>query len=115
MDPPTTPEAFDALGREYLAAVVRAKDHRKRLSDMKAALMAYMQRNNIEAYDLGDNAKLLRKQTKRTEGLKKEHIAGELRARLPEGVDDAVTNIYNRRVTDERDTLLITQPTHLNT
>lgn len=97
------------MGREYLSVLSRAKDQRKSLRDLKAALMAYMQRNSLEAYDLGDCVKLLRKQTKRTEGLKREHIEGELRKRLPEGVEDAVTNMYNRRVSDVQDTLLVMQ------
>ena len=110
MDPPTTPEEFEALGREYLAAVGRAKEQRARLRETKAALMAYMQRNRVEAYDLGDGAKILCKPTKRTEGLKKEHIEGELRGRLPEEVKEVVENIYNRRVTEVQDVLVITQP-----
>lgn len=109
MDPPATREAFETLGREYHAAVRRAKEQRKIQRDMKAALMAYMQVNCIETYDLGDCAKLLRKQAKRTEGLKREHIEGELRARLPGGVEDAVANMYNRRVTDVQDVLVVMQ------
>lgn len=113
------PEEFQALVVDYSTARARlaevnatAKDLRRTVKESEAAILAYMQDNNQAECDF-DGGRLVRKQAKKTEGLKKEHIEGELRKVLPEGVEQALTNMYNRRLTDVTETLAVVkaQPT----
>lgn len=94
--------------KQHAAAM---RDLRKRAKEIQTAILQHMQANNIDECSW-DGGRLVRKQAKKTEGLKKEHIEGELRKLLgseatSEAVDTAVTNMYNRRLTDVHETLAI--------
>lgn len=114
MAPPDTPDAFRQLVSEFAEAHARTaaaakalRDQRKRTKEMQAAILAYMQAHGIDECALGDS-RLVRKHTKKTEGLKREHIEGELRRVLqPSALDEAVANMYNRRLTDVQETLAV--------
>lgn len=113
---------FTAAHAQLSETTASAREQRKRTQEMQAAILAYMQEHGIDECSLPD-ARLVRKTTKKTEGLKKEHIEGELK-RIMGGsggaaVEEAVTNMYNRRMTDVQETLAVvktqsapaTQPT----
>ena len=113
MEPIDTADAFKAQVAQFSEAHAEQtrvagtlRDMRKRTKEMQAGILTYMQDNGIDECALG-HCRLVRRQTKRTEALKKEHIEGELRRVLPEGVDEAMTNMYNRRVTDVKETVAV--------
>jgi hypothetical protein len=98
----------------------QARDLRKTCKEMQVRILAYMQEHNIDECALADS-RLVRKHTKKTEGLKKEHIEGELKKLVGvNGVDQAVSNMYNRRMTDVQETLAVVkaheaEPAHSHT
>lgn len=105
---PATPAAFKAQVLEFSEALAAQKDLRKRVADARGAILQYMREHSVDEVDLGEHGRLVRKRTTRTQSLKKEHIAAELRA-LVDGnaVDDAVANIFGRRQAGEAETLAL--------
>ena len=105
---------MDALATEFSRAHAtltesagRVKELRKRTRELQTALLKYMQDHGIDECNVS-GLRLVRKTTRKTEGLKKEHIEGELRRLgVGEKVDEAVTNMYNRRLTDVQETLAV--------
>lgn len=112
---------FRALVSEFSAALAQAREAaaslremRKRTKEMQAAILEYMQAHGIDECALPD-ARLVRKSAKKTEGLKKEHIEGELKRVLDATVvEEAVAGMYNRRMTEAFETLAVVRkpPTH---
>lgn len=98
---------FAALHRKLSEAGAIARELRKKAKELQGDILAYMQEHDIDECALPDS-RLVRKRTKRTEGLKKEHIEGELKRIMGgTGVEEAVTNMYNRRLTDMQETLAV--------
>lgn len=99
---------FTAAHAQLSQTTASARELRKRTQEMQASILAYMQEHGIDECSLPD-ARLVRKTTKKTEGLKKEHIQGELKKILGGGgdVEEAVANMYNRRMTDVQETLAV--------
>lgn len=109
------PDEFKALVHEYsaaleqqLAATAALKDVRARVRDMQGAILQHMQDNGIDECEW-TGGRLVRKKQKKTEGLKKEHIQGELRKLVADDatVAEAVDGMYNRRLTDVQETLAV--------
>ena len=106
-------EDFKAMVVEYsraheqlTAASAAAKELRKRTLAMQESILGHMQAHAIDECAWA-GGRLVRKRTKKTEGLKKEHIEGELKKLVGDGpaAGEAVTNMYNRRATDFKETL----------
>lgn len=106
---PETPDAFKQVVLEFSETQASMGVMRKRASELKGEVLAYMRTHNIDECDLRDGSKLVRKKTKKTEALKKEHIAGELRKHLGSdaAADEAVHNMMARRATGEGETLTL--------
>lgn len=109
------PDEFQSLVAEYsaaleeqLAAAAELKTLRGRVRDMQGTILQHMQDNGIEECESA-SGKLVRKKQKKTEGLKKEHIQGELRRLVADdaAVAEAVDSMYNRRLTDVQETLAV--------
>ena len=80
-------------------------DLRKRKEDLGQQILQCMRENNIDECALADG-KLIRKQSKRTEPLKKEHIEGELKTVLePPQVNAAIEKMFGHRQTELKDVL----------
>lgn len=114
-------DAFKSLVVDFSAAHAALKQHaaalreqRKRIKEMQAAILQHMQSNGIDEC-AWEGGRLVRKRAKKTEGLKKEHIEGELKKlqMSEDQVSEAVSNMYNRRLTDVHETLAVVeqQPT----
>ena len=100
---------FDQMVIEYSAAHTSLTALRKRATELRTEVLAYMRDNDIDECGMPCGARLVRKRTKKTEGLKKEHIAGEIRKLVGSdaATDETVNNIYARRVTGESETLAL--------
>lgn len=109
------PDEFKTLVHDYsaaleqqLAAAAELKTLRARVRDMQGAILQHMQDNSIDECEW-TGGRLVRKKQKKTEGLKKEHIQGELRKLVADdaAVAEAVDSMYNRRLTDVQETLAV--------
>lgn len=98
---------FSRAHEAQSAAAATLKEMRKRTREMQEGILRHMQDHGIDQCEWA-GGRLVRKQTRKTEGLKKEHIEGELRRRLDESaVEEAVAGMYNRRMTDVQETLAV--------
>lgn len=111
----TSADDFRALVVEFGAAHARQaelsaalKEVRTKARAMQEAILGYMQEHDIDECEWV-GGRLVRKRAKRTEGLKKEHIQGELRRLCAgdEDVESAVAAMYNRRLTEMHETLAV--------
>jgi hypothetical protein len=100
-------DAFRDTVREYSVALAGLKDLRKRCADLKAGILQYMRDQGHEECLLPDGSRLVRKTARKTEALKKEHIAGEVRKLVADAAaaEQVVGNMYARRVSDEAEVL----------
>lgn len=109
MDPQ---EIFREAVKEYIAvhdqlleAGKQLKDVRKKKAELADVILEFMRNNDIDECALQDG-KLVRKESKRMEGLKKEHILGELKKVLDESkAEDMLLNIFNKREVTTKDSL----------
>ena len=91
-------ELYDELMRSSKAL----REMRRKKDELGASILKFMKNNQIDEFQVGDG-KLLRKNTKRTEALKKEYIINSLKAALgsDERVDAVLTQMNaNRNVTE---------------
>lgn len=113
----TTPaDDFRALVVEFGAAHAKQaelsaalKEVRTKARAMQESILGYMQEHDIDECEWA-GGRLVRKRTKRTEGLKKEHIQGELRKLCADdaaAIESAVAAMYNRRLTELHETLAV--------
>ena len=94
--------AYIELYDELLASGKALRDLRKKKDELGQAILKFMKDNRIDEFQVGDG-KLMRKNTKRTEALKKEYIINSLKAALgdDERVDAVLTQMNaNRHVTE---------------
>ena len=94
--------AYIELYDELLASGKALRDLRKKTDELGQAILKFMKDNRIDEFQVGDG-KLMRKNTKRTEALKKEYIINSLKAALgdDERVDAVLTQMNaNRHVTE---------------
>jgi len=94
--------AYIELYDELLASGKALRDLRKKKDELGQAILKFMKDNRIDEFQVGDG-KLMRKNTKRTEALKKEYIINSLKAAL--GDDERVDAVLmqmnaNRHVTE---------------
>lgn len=95
-----TPDNFRESVRKYiemhdalLASGKQLRELRKQKTALCNGILKYMRDHKIDAFETGDG-QLMRKSSKRTEGLKKEYIMDSLRAAL--GDDDKVTAVFEQ-------------------
>ena len=105
--------SFDAMVLEYSEAQASLTTLRKRAAELRTEVLSYMRSHDIDECGMPGGARLVRKRTKKTEGLKKEHIAGELRKLVGSeaATDEVVSNMYARRATGESETLALVRGT----
>lgn len=85
---------------------------RKQKSELAEVILEYMVRHNIDGCVLGEEStQLVRKQTKRVEPLRKEHIMGELAKVLSrrEQAEDVLESIFSNRAVRTKDSLHLTK------
>jgi hypothetical protein len=103
---------LEGLVVEFAAAQGALVILRKRVTELRTEVLEKMREGGVDECGLPDGTVLVRKRTKTTEGLKKEHIAGELLKIVGSeaAADEMVANMYNRRVTGESEKLALLRP-----
>lgn len=83
------------------------RDLRKQKNELSDVILRYMQKNDIDGCKLSDGGKLVRKQSRRMEALKKEHIMDELKKVVQDQsqCENVLVNIFSKRVVDTKDSL----------
>lgn len=99
-------KAYIDMHDQLSEASKRLSDIRKKKKEMSEVIVEYMRKNDIDGINVKDG-KLVRKQVKRLEPLKKEHIMEELTKTLGDSgaAEHALVNIFGRRSVTERDSL----------
>lgn len=98
-------KAYIDMHDQLTEASKSLRDIRKKKKELADVIVEYMRKNDIDGINVKDG-KLLRKQTKRLEPLKKEHIMAELAKAVGETkADDILVNIYSKRNVTNKDTL----------
>ena len=96
---------YIAVHDQLLEAGKQLKDVRKKKTELADVILEFMRNNDIDECALQDG-KLVRKESKRMEGLKKEHILGELKKAVGESkADELLLNIFNKREVTMKDSL----------
>ena len=81
------------------------REVRKKKTELADVIVQYMKRNDIDECALQDG-KLVRKQAKRLEPLKKEHILAELSKAVGEPqAENLLVNMYSQRAVSDKDVL----------
>ena len=80
------------------AAMKQLREVKKKKAELGATIVEWMRKNGYNEVALGDNGKLVRRESKRTEGLKPDHILAELRREIGDGrAEDLLKTINSRR------------------
>lgn len=96
---------YIAVHDQLLEAGKQLKDVRKKKTELADVILEFMRNNDIDECALQDG-KLVRKESKKMEGLKKEHILGELKKAVGESkADELLLNIFNKREVTMKDSL----------
>lgn len=96
------------LHDEIAAATKHLSELRKKKDAFGDMVVAFMRHRGIDECALQEGGKLVRRECKRTEALKKEHIQTELLALLHNDAARAqasLDNIYKKRSVEAKDTL----------
>lgn len=97
--------AYIGMHDQLAEAGKQMREIRKKKAELADVIVQYMKKNDIEECELQDG-KLVRKEAKRLEPLKKEHILEELaRAVGTPRAEDIMVNIYSKRNVTNHDTL----------
>lgn len=98
-------KAYIDMHDQLTDASKQLRDIRKKKAELADVIVQYMKKNDIDECTLKDG-KLIRKQAKRLEPLKKEHIMEELSRAVGETrAEDILVNIFSKRSVAEKDTL----------
>lgn len=98
-------KAYIDIHDQLSEAGKRLRDIRKKKTELSAVIVEYMRKNDIDGVNVKDG-KLVRKQSKRLEPLKKEHILAELSKTLGEAkAEDMMVHIFSTRAVTNTDTL----------
>ena len=83
------------------------RDVKKRKDMLGETILGCMRDKDIDVCQLPDGGKLVRKQAKRVESLKKEHIMKELESALGDSTkaEAALNNIFSQRAVDVKESL----------
>lgn len=106
-----TDDTFKNAVKEYVQLhdqIIEAsrsmKDIKKRKEALGDAVLEYMRTKDIDELQMVDG-KLMRKQSKKTESLKKEHIINELKRVDPSTAENIFINICSQRQVETKDSL----------
>ena len=98
-------KAYIDMHDQLAEASKQMRGIRKKKAELADVIVQYMKKNDIDECALQDG-KLIRKQAKRLEPLKKEHIMDELKKVVGEPrAEDILVNIFSKRTVAEKDTL----------
>lgn len=98
-------KAYIDMHDQLTDANKRLRDVKKKKAELSEVIVEYMRKNDIDGVNVRDG-KLVRKQTKRLEPLKKEHILSELCKTMPETqAEDVLVNIFSKRAVTNKDQL----------
>lgn len=98
-------KAYIEMHDQLTEASKNLRGIRKKKAELADVIVQYMKKNDIDECALQDG-KLIRKQSKRLEPLKKEHIMDELKRAVGEPkADDILLSIFSKRAVAEKDTL----------
>lgn len=98
-------KAYIEMHDQIAEANKQLRDIRKKKKEMADVIVQYMKRNEIDGINIKDG-KLVRKEVKRIEPLKKEHILNELAKTVGETLaEDILVNIYGHRTVSNTDSL----------
>ena len=98
-------KAFIDMHDQLADAGKRLRDIRKKKRELSEVIVEYMRKNDIDGVNVRDG-KLVRKQTKRLEPLKKEHILAELAKSMGQAqAEDALVNMFSKRAVTNKDML----------
>lgn len=95
------------LHDEIQKATKDMKEVKKRKDGLGETILTCMRDMDIDVCQLADGGKLVRKQSKRVEGLKKDHIIKELRTELGDEhrAELVLNNIFSQRAVDTKESL----------
>lgn len=98
-------KAYIDMHDQLTEAGKQLRDIRKKKKELSEVIVEYMRKNEIDGINVGDG-KLLRKQSKRLEPLKKEHIMEELTKEVGDSkAENILVNIFSKRAVTNTDTL----------
>lgn len=98
-------KAYIDIHDQLAAASKELRGIRKKKTELADVIVQFMKANDIDECALQDG-KLIRKQSKRLEPLKKEHILSELAKAMGEPkAEDLLVNIYSNRAVTDKDVL----------
>ena len=99
-------KAYIEMHDELQRGARQLRELRKRKTELSRVVLEFMKTHEIDECSLQDG-KLIRRQTKRLEPLKKEHILDELRNALHDDqrAELALVNIYSKRGIAEAEAL----------
>jgi hypothetical protein len=86
-------DAHDQLAQ----AQGQLKDVRKKKAELASVILEFMRKNDVDECAMGDNGKLVRRESKRTEGLKNDHVVTELRRELGESRAEELLKTINAK------------------
>ena len=106
-------KTYVELHDEIAASSKHLSELRKKKDAMGQLIVEFMKQRSIDECELPDNGgKLVRKESKRTEALKKEHIINELMQLVGHDSTRAhscLENIFNKRAVETKDVLTRTK------
>lgn len=106
---------YIAVHDRLLETAKQLKDVRKKKAELAEVILEFMRANEIDECSLQDG-KLVRKESKRTEGIKKEHIFDELKNLIGETrAESTLATILEKRAVVVRDSLSRTKIKSKNT
>lgn len=102
-------KAYVELHDEIASSSKHLSELRKKKDAIGQLIVDFMKHKGIDECELQDNGgKLVRRESKRTEALKKEHILAEIMSLVGQDSQRAqgsLENIYNKRAVEVKDTL----------
>lgn len=102
-------KAYIDMHDQLAEAGKRLKEIRKKKAELADVIVQYMKANEIDECALQDG-KLIRRQSKRLEPLKKEHILQELTKAVGDSqAENILVNIFSTRNVTNKDTLTRTK------
>ena len=99
-------KTFVALHDEITEQQKQFRELKRKKAELAEGILTFMKQNGIDEFQVGDG-KLQRKASKRTEGVKREHILNTLKAALADEqrAEACLTQIYSHRNVKEMETL----------
>lgn len=100
-------KSYVDLHDQLQASAKHLRELRKQKNELADAILQYMQKNDIDGCKLGDGGKLIRKQSRRMEALKKEHIMDELKKVVTDQsqAENVLVNIFSKRTVETKEAL----------